>query len=210
MTRICTFDAVGVWLLEARPERLTRKVRDDTKMVDHNDTAAVKRPRAFLVVGVVAIAVGVIGFATIGYWYAVDTGRLGNDITLVVSQTPIVFGLLVAAVCVAAGVSMVLVRDGVEAASPAGVMLLATVVALSGAVIVGVRAYPQVEQAELLAHGDVSWRSRLPVTEVFGVRSETDETITLEGRADRRGCNWVFRSVTIDRGTGRVVDVAQL
>ena len=89
-------------------------------------------------------------------------------------------------------------------------MLLATVVALSIATIVGVRAYPQVEQAEFVAHRNAGWRTRLPVTEVFGVLSETDRTITLEGRADRRGCNWELRSVTVDRDTGRIVDVAQL
>ena len=102
----------------------------------------------FVVVCGVAIAAGVAGFVTIGYWYAVDTGMLGNDIMLVVSQTPIVLGLVVSAVCVLAGVSMILVRRDVSAASVGGVMLLLTAVALSIAVVVGVRAYPQVEQAE--------------------------------------------------------------
>lgn len=179
-------------------------------MAERNDTAAMSRPGAFVVVGGVAIAVGVAGFVTIGYWYAVDTGMLGNDIMLVVSQTPIVLGLVASAVCVLAGVSMILLRRDVSAASVGGAMLLVTAVALSIAVVVGVRAYPQVEQAELVAHGDVGWRVRLPVTEVHGVLAETDDTITLWGAADRRGCNWVLRSVTIERDTGRIVDVTQL
>jgi hypothetical protein len=179
-------------------------------MVEPGESSAEKRPGVFVAVGGAVMVVGVVGFATIGYWYATDMGWTGYGSILVVSKMPIVFDLAVAAVCAMAGASMILVRSDVAAGSLGGVMLLATVVALSIAVVVGVRAYPQVEQAQFVAHGDASWRTRLPVTEVFGVLSETDDRITLEGRADRRGCNWVLRSVTIERATGRIVDVTEL
>jgi hypothetical protein len=169
------------------------------------------RPWGTVGVGVIAVAVGVTALGTIGYWYATDMGWTGfSASTLVVSRTSIALGAFIAAVCVLAGVALILVRHQVAPSSFGGVMLLATVVALQVAALVGVEAYPQVEQAGLIAHGEVNWRIRLPITEVFGVLSETDRTITLEGRADRRGCLWKWRSVAIELETGRILDTAEL
>ena len=164
----------------------------------------------FVVTGAIAVIVGLIGLGTIGYRHAVDMGWTGSGSAFVDSRTPVVLGILVGVVCALAGAAVILVRRDVVATSLGGLLLLGTVIALAITVVVGVRAYPQVEQAVLIAYDDADWRTRLPVTEVFGVRSETDRTITVEGRADRRGCSWRSRSVTIDRTSGRIVEVVEL
>jgi hypothetical protein len=165
---------------------------------------------ACLSVGVVAVAVGSIGLGTIGYWYAADMGWTGSGSTIVSSRASITLAAFVAALCILAGTATILIRHDGVLTSLGGVLLLATVIALPIAVVFGIRAYPKVEPAELIAQGEANWRTRLPITEVFGVRSETDRTLTLEGRADRRACSWRWRSVTIDRASGHIVDVADL
>jgi hypothetical protein len=165
---------------------------------------------AFAGVGVVAVSVGLIGLGTIGYWYLADMGWTGSGSTLVVSRWPIALAAFVAALCSLFGATAILLRRSLGGSSPAVFLLLASVAALPLAVVVAIRAYPQVEPAVLIAHGDAHWRTVLPVTEVFGVRSETDRTITLEGRADRRACTWQLRAVTIDLATGQLTDVTEL
>jgi hypothetical protein len=160
--------------------------------------------------GVVAVAVGLMVLATIGYWYSTDMGWTGSGSTIVSTRTPITLAAVVAALCVLAGAATILVRRSVVPTSLGGVLLLATIIALPIAAVLGIRTYPQVEPAVIIAHGDANWRTRLPVTEVFGVRSATDRTLTLEGRADQRGCSWRLRSVTIDLTSGHIVDVAEL
>jgi hypothetical protein len=165
---------------------------------------------AYVGVGVVAVAVGLIGLGVIGYWYAADMGWTGSGSTIVSSRMSIALAAFIAAICILAGIATILVRHHGVLTSLGGLLLLGTVIALPIAVVLGIRAYPQVEPAEIIAHGEANWRTRLPVTEVFGVRSETDRTITLVGRADRRACAWRWRSVTIDRASGHIVDVADL
>lgn len=153
---------------------------------------------------------GLIGLGTVGVWYVADMGWTGSGSTIVSSRRSIALAAFVAALCVLAGAATILIRRDVVLASLGGVLLLATVIALPIAVILGIHAYPQVESAVIIAHGGANWRTRLPVTEVFGVRTETDRTLTLEGRADRRACAWQLRSVTIDLASGDIVDVVEL
>ncbi len=167
----------------------------------------------FVISGCVAVLAGLAGLVTIGYWYTADMGWTGSGSTIVQSRIPIGAAALVAVLAVVFGVVTVLVRHDVPLPSLGAVVLLATNALVAGAVLVAVDSYPQVEPAELIGigpRGSVIWQTELPVTEVFGVRSEKRDTITLEGRADRRACDWKTRSVTLDRSTGAILDVHEL
>ena len=130
----------------------------------------------------------------------------GSGSTIYGSRAPIGAAACVPAAAVLVGIVTLLLRHDVSIKSLAGMVLLGTNVLLALAVIVAVNAYPQVENAQLIAPIE-SWRADLPVTHVFGLRSETVETITIEGRADRRGCDWELRAVALYRSTGEVLAV---
>lgn len=163
-----------------------------------------------LAVGAAAIVAGLIGLGTIGYWYATDVGWTGTGSRLISSREQAQAAALVPVAAVLVGVVAVLVRGHVPRRSPGGVMVFVTSVFVTVGVALAVAAYPQVEQAELIAHRAGGWSTGLPVTEVWGVRAESDTTITLEGRVDRRGCDWRSRSVTLELSTGRILAVEAL
>ena len=160
--------------------------------------------------GSLAIVAGQVGLGAIGYWYAADMGWTGSGSTIHVSRSPIVAAACVPAVAVLVGVVTLLLRRDISAASPAGMVLLGADVLLALAVIVAVEVYPQVENARLTGHAHGGWQTELPVTHVFGLRSQTGEAMTIVGRADRRGCDWVMRAVTLDRSTGDILAVEAL
>jgi hypothetical protein len=161
-------------------------------------------------VGLASIAAGLIGLATIAWWYGADMGWTGSGSVLVVSRAPVVLGVLMSITAVLLGISTLKFGRAL-AGWPAGAALLAGATLLAGAsVVAALAAYPQVRHAELISHGEHDWKTTVPVTEVFGVREMTAATITIEGRADRRECRWELRAVTIDRSTGTVIDVERL
>jgi hypothetical protein len=167
----------------------------------------------FVVVGLGASLAGLAALGTIGYWYAVDMGWTGSGSTIVESRAPIISAALVPAALTLFGLMTFLVRHDVPATSARGLALLAVNLLMGASVWLAVGAYPQVEQAEMAAigaDGTTRWRIELPVTEVFGLREETEHTITVEGRADRRGCAPQHRSVKFDRSTGEVLAVEVL
>jgi hypothetical protein len=162
------------------------------------------------VVGLVAILAGVVGLATITYWYGLDMGWTGSGSVLVVPRSPIAAGALMSVAAVLVGGATALIGPGVPVRSLRGAWLLAATVLVAGSVPVALAAYPQVEPAELVAHGEGRWKTTVPVTEIFGIRELTTATVTIEGRADRRVCRSEWRSVTIDRSTGAIVEVVRL
>lgn len=164
----------------------------------------------FLAVGLVAILAGLIGIGTIGYWYGSDMGWGGSGSTIVASRAPIVAAVLVPATAILVGLVTLLVRHDVRLPSSGGVALVAACLWAAGVVVLAVNAYPQVEQAEVISRTSDFWRTKLPVTELFGVRAETEDTITLEGRVDRRGCASEMRYVTLDRSTGEILETDTL
>jgi len=166
--------------------------------------------RSMLAVGVLAVAGGLVGFGAVAYWYATDMGWTGTGAVLVDSRAQARGAALVPMAAVLVGLVAVLARRHVPLRSPAGVAMVVTNVLVTAGVAVAVAAYPQVRGAELVAHQGGGWSTDLPVTEVWGVRSEADDTITIEGRADQRGCDWELRSVTLDLATGEILAVEAL
>lgn len=166
--------------------------------------------RGWTVVGLVAVLAGAAGLATLTYWYGIDMGWTGSGSVLVVPRSPIAAGALMSAAAVLVGGTTVLVGPGVPVRSFRGAWLLATTVLVTGSVLVGLAAYPQVAPAQLVSHEEPGWTTSLPVTEVFGVRESTAAVVTIEGRADRRECRWERRAVTIDRSTGAVLAAERL
>ena len=157
-----------------------------------------------------AVVAGLVGLGAIAFWYAADMGWTGSGSTIHVSRTPIGAAACVPAAAVLMGVVTLLIRRDVSVTSPAGLVLVGADVLLALAVIVAVGAYPQVENARLTGHADGGWQTELPVTHVFGLRSETAETMTIVGRADRRACDWEMRAVTLERSTGDILSVEAL
>lgn len=164
----------------------------------------------FLAVGLVAILAGLIGIGTIGYWYGTDMGWGGSGSTIVATRAPIVAAALVPTTAILVGLVTLLVRHDVRLPSPGGVALFAACLWTAGVVVLAVNAYPQVEQADVISRTSDFWRTELPMTELFGVRTETEHTITLEGRVDRRGCAYELRSVTLDLSTGAILETDTL
>jgi hypothetical protein len=163
--------------------------------------------------GVTAVVAGLVGLVTIGAWYALDMGWTGSGSTIVDSRRPIVAAALVPVAAMVLGALTLAVRRDLPGRSARGMAVLAGNVLMAASVLLAVGAYPQTVQAEFIGIGDdgtVIWRTELPVTTVWGLRAETDTTITLEGVAHRRECRWQHRSVTLDRATGTVLEVASL
>jgi hypothetical protein len=166
--------------------------------------------RPMLVVGALTAATGVVGIGVVAYWYGTDMGWTGSGALLVDSREQARAAGLMPVAAVLVGLVTLLVRRHVPLRSLAGVVVLVTSLLVAAGVAVAVAAYPQVQPAEVIAHGAGGWSTELPVTEVWGVRAETDSTITLEGRADRRSCDWEPRSVTLELSTGSILAVEPL
>ena len=160
--------------------------------------------------GVVTGVVGFVGLGVVAYWYGTDMGWTGTGARLTDAREQARSAALVPVAAILFGLVTVLVRRHVPLRSPGGVMVLATNLFVIAGVVVSVMAYPQVRHAEVIAHSHGGWSTDLPVTEVWGVRDETETTITFEGRADRRGCDPRMRSVTLDLSTGRILAVETL
>ena len=58
--------------------------------------------------------------------------------------------------------------------------------------------------------GAVQWRVRTPATQLFGVRTVTEDQVTVEGSITHRGCGYDFVAITIDRISGTVTEVTTL
>lgn len=166
--------------------------------------------RLMLAVGVLAVVAGLVGFGVVAYWYATDMGWTGSGALLVDAGAQARAAGLMPVAAVLVGLVAVLGRRHVPLRSSAGVLVIVTNLCVTAGVAVAVAAYPQVRPAEVIAHGAGGWSTELPVTEVWGVRAETDDTITLEGRADRRACDWALRSVTLELSTGTILAVEAL
>lgn len=162
--------------------------------------------RALTLVGGVAVLAGAVGAAVVTWWYAIDAGWTGTGSVLVAGQASILVAALVSGAAVLVGLTMLAFR---RSAPGRGALLVAAGSLVAASVPAALATYPQVEHVRLLDHRN-GWETALPISEVWGVRSETDGQITIEGRADRRGCQARFRSVTLDRRTGRVTDVGDL
>lgn len=91
-----------------------------------------------LVAGAVAVAAGLIGFATIGYWYAADMGWTGSGSTIVDPRTRIAVAAIVPAAAIAVGVATLRVRHHVPARSPGGITLAAVSLLIAASVVVAV------------------------------------------------------------------------
>jgi hypothetical protein len=163
-----------------------------------------------LAIGVLTAVSGLVGSGVVAYWYGTDMGWTGSGSLLVDSREQARAAALMPVTAVLVGLVTVLVRRHVALRTLAGVAVLLTNLFITAGVAVAVAAYPQVRPAELIAHEGGGWSTELPVTEVWGVRSETDDTITLEGRADRRSCDWELRSVTLALSNGEILAVEAL
>lgn len=166
--------------------------------------------RPLFVAGVLTAAVGLVGFGVVAYWYATDMGWTGSGALLVDSREQARAAALMPVAAVLVGLVVLLVRRHVPLRSLAGVVVLLTSLFVTAGVVVAVAAYPQVRPAVVIAHGAGGWSTELPVTEVWGIRDETAGTITIEGRADRRSCDWESRSVTLELSSGAILAVEAL
>jgi hypothetical protein len=166
--------------------------------------------RALLVVGTSAVAAGLVGLGIVAYWYGTDMGWTGTGSLLVEGQAQARATALVPALAVLVGAVAILTRRHVPGRSPAGVLLLVTTAACVVGAVLAVSAYPHGRSAELYSHRVGGWTTTLPITEVSGVSAESADRITLVGRADRRGCDWRTRAVTVDPASGRILEVEDL
>jgi len=157
-----------------------------------------------------AAAVGAAAAAVTIYWFLQD--HVLTSGASLVSPSQALWAIGGALLALVVGVAMARL---VRRRSLGGLGLLAAVaVALGAAVVavVGAGSYPTATTA-VISGVDPStgtrWRTDTPATELFGMRSESAETIEIEGRVDHHGCESDPVLITVDRRTGAIIEVSE-
>jgi hypothetical protein len=129
---------------------------------------------------------------------------------LVVSRRPVLVAVMASFAGIVLGTVVLSLRRRVQVGSLGGSLLLVSTALAAATVVAAVGAYPQVEPATLGSPTGTTWKTTLPVDRVWGMRSRTDRTITIEGTANHRGCTFDRESVTLDVSTGEILEVTSL
>lgn len=163
--------------------------------------------------GALALTSGVAVLAVLASWFIADMGWNGSG-SAFRSEWRGLAPVLGAVAVALLGLAVLLTRNHPVAGRPRRLALVA-VTALSALLApLALLAYPRIDDAVLTAiaapDGGPGWHTRLPVTEVLGVRSITGDRLVIEGREDHRQCRFVLRAVSLDVATGALVEVKDL
>ena len=158
-----------------------------------------------IVTGLAAVLMGGAALSGLAWWYGSDMGWDGSGSSLRSVAGPLPLIGAATAVIVLGGIAIFVARR--QAAGPR--VAFAAIVGIAAALIpLTLLAYPRIEPAVLTSVG--GWHARLPMTEVFGARSQSGDQLVIEGKLARRHCGFELRAVTLDVDTGEVTDVRTL
>jgi hypothetical protein len=92
------------------------------------------------------------------------------------------------------------------------VVAVAVALGAAGLAVVSARWYPTATTAVIIGadpNTGAPWRTDTPATALFGMRSESPETVRIEGRVDHHACEVDHVLITIERETGAILDVRE-
>lgn len=158
-----------------------------------------------IVAGLAAVLTGGTVLSGLAWWYGSDMGWDGSGSSLRSVAGPLTLIGAAAAVVVLGVTAMVLAR---RQASGPRVAFAATAGIAAALIPLALLAYPHIEPAVLTSAA--GWHARLPVTEVYGARSQSGDQLVIEGKLARRHCGFELRAVTLDVATGDVTHVRTL
>jgi hypothetical protein len=166
---------------------------------------------ARVVLALVILGAGLWAVGLIAYWYGADDVFVGG--AHLKDPSAVRLPAFVAVLVAVGGVVALVARRHFRGA--AGLLGLGALVVVGViAADLAVTAYPRVVDARVLSIDPdtryMDWSVSVPLYLVSGVVSATDTTITVDGTAMDHGCRDFHRGVTLDRATGRVMEVVDL
>ena len=178
------------------------------------EAAGRKQARTLALLGGVLVGVSAVVFVRLAGWLVVDSGYLSNGSALL-DPGRARAALVPAAVGIGFGVGLLLLRGRLGQSPRSGLIAVAVLAVVSlGVIVLSSRWYPCGSRAVVVAldrdTGAVQWRVRTPATQLFGVRTVTEDQVTVEGSITHRGCGYDFVAITIDRISGTVTEVTTL
>jgi hypothetical protein len=166
---------------------------------------------ARIVLALVLLSAGLWAVGLIAWWYGADNVFVGG--AHLKDPSAVRLPAFVAALVLVGGFTSLLMRRHFRGAAGLlglGVLVVVGVIAAD----LAVTAYPRVVDARVLSIDPdtryIDWSVAVPLYLVSGVVSATDTTITVDGTAMDHGCRDSHRGVTLDRATGRVIEVVDL
>ena len=157
-----------------------------------------------------AAAVGAALGAVTTYWFLQDDMLTSGASLVSPSQALWAIGGALLALVVGVAMARLVRRRPLHG----GGLLAAVAVALgaAGVAVVSARSYPTATTAVIIGADPSTgtpWRTDTPATELFGMRSESPETMQIEGRVDHHGCELDHVLITIQRQTGAILEVRE-
>ena len=164
--------------------------------------------RTTLAIGI--LAAGLWAVVLIALWYGADNLFVSG--ARLKDPSAVRLPAFVAGCVLVGGVVLLVMRRRFRGA--AGLVGLGCLTAVGVAAAgLAVSAYPPIVAAKVISVDPdtryLQWTARVPLTQVDGVLTDTDGRITVYGTSMEHGCASTFALVTLDRSTGRVIEVVR-